>query len=100
MEKLTNEGLITPAGQTTIDIAKQNGSWALLDEVELLVIPDDLQAAFKRHPGSRDFFMSLSKSIKKMMLQWVAFAKLPETRENRINEIAELAGLGKKPKQF
>ncbi|MFD2863642.1 YdeI/OmpD-associated family protein [Mucilaginibacter antarcticus] len=100
VEKLTNEGLITPAGQTTIDIAKQNGSWALLDEVELLVIPDDLQAAFKRHPGSRDFFMSLSKSIKKMMLQWVAFAKLPETRENRINEIAELAGLGKKPKQF
>jgi uncharacterized protein YdeI (YjbR/CyaY-like superfamily) len=35
-----------------------------------------------------------------MMLQWVTFAKRPETRQNRINEIAELAGQGKKPKQF
>jgi uncharacterized protein YdeI (YjbR/CyaY-like superfamily) len=100
VERLTKEGLIMPAGQATIEIAKQNGSWALLDEVEQLIIPDDLNAAFKTHPGARDFFLNLSKSTKKMMLQWVAFAKRTETRANRINEIAELAELGKKPKQF
>ncbi|MES2807345.1 MAG: YdeI/OmpD-associated family protein [Bacteroidota bacterium] len=100
VERLVKDGLMTEAGQATIDIAKQNGTWTLLDEVELLIIPDDLETALKKHPGAKDFFMSLSKSIKKMMLQWVTFAKRTETRENRINEIAELAAQGKKPKQF
>ncbi len=100
VERLVKDGLMTEAGQATIDIAKQNGTWTLLDEVELLIIPDDLETALKKHPGAMDFFMSLSKSIKKMMLQWVTFAKRTETRENRINEIAELAAQGKKPKQF
>jgi uncharacterized protein YdeI (YjbR/CyaY-like superfamily) len=98
--RLINDGLMAPAGQATIDTAKQNGTWILLDAVEELTIPEDLEKAFKDHTGAEAYFLSLSKSIKKMMLQWVTFAKRPETRQNRINEIAKLAGQGKKPKQF
>ena len=29
------------AGYKTIEIAKKNGSWSILDEVEALVIPED-----------------------------------------------------------
>jgi len=100
VERLISEGLMTQAGQDSIDIAKQNGSWSILDEVEELVIPKDLAKAFKAHPGSNDFFTGLSRSIKKMMLHWVIAAKRPETREKRITELAELAAQKKKPKQF
>jgi uncharacterized protein YdeI (YjbR/CyaY-like superfamily) len=100
VERLISEGLMTQAGYDSVEIAKQNGSWSILDGVEELVIPKDLDKAFRLHPGSKKFFVSLSRSMKKMMLHWVVAAKRPETRQKRINEIAELAAQKKKPKQF
>jgi uncharacterized protein YdeI (YjbR/CyaY-like superfamily) len=97
---LIAEGLMTKAGLESIELAKQNGSWTILDDVEELKIPTDLSKEFKSHPGSKDFFSGLSKSVKKMMLQWIVLAKRPETRQKRILEIAELAAKKMKPKQF
>lgn len=97
---LIEQGLMMPAGLKSIEIAKQNGSWVILDEVEELKIPADLALAFKSKKGAQDFFVSLSKSLQKQMLQWVAFAKRAETRQKRIDEIAELAFQGLKPPQF
>lgn len=91
---------MTKAGLQCIEIAKQNGSWSVLDEVEELIIPKDLEKAFKARKGSKAYFLSLSKSVRKMMLTWITFAKLPETRQRRIKEIAELAAKKMKPKQF
>jgi len=98
--RLMDDGLMAPAGLASIEIAKQNGSWAILDEVEELKIPADLANEFKKHPGSKQYFLSHSKSVIKMMLQWLVLAKRPETRQKRIVEIAELAGKKQKPKQF
>lgn len=100
VERLIAEGLMTKAGFESIEIAKQNGLWTILDDVDALVIPPDLQAAFDKYPSSRAFFESLSNSIKKMMLYWIISAKQAETRQKRINEIAELASQNQKPKQF
>ncbi|MCC5935842.1 MAG: YdeI/OmpD-associated family protein [Lunatimonas sp.] len=100
VQNLIEKGLMTKAGLESIEVAKQNGSWTILDEVEELFIPEDLEAAFGNHSGSKDFFLSLSKSIRKMMLTSVVLAKLPETRQKRIDRIAELAGQKKKPKQY
>ncbi len=100
IERLTEEGLMTQAGLAVIEAAKADGSWTTLDEAEKLVIPADLTAAFQTRPGSEDFFLSLSKSSRKAILQWLLLAKQQETRQRRINEIAELAGQGLKPKQF
>lgn len=97
---LIENGLMTRAGLDIIEIAKQNGSWTILDEVEELIIPNDLENAFKKHKGSKGYFLSLSRTIRKMMLASLVLAKLPETRQKRIDEIAELAGQNKKPKQF
>ncbi|WP_257670190.1 YdeI/OmpD-associated family protein [Parapedobacter tibetensis] len=102
-EKVANlieAGLMTKAGYESIETAKQNGSWTILDEVEELIIPKDLEKAFKTKRGSKDFFVSLSKSMRKMILQWIVLAKRAETRQKRINDIAELAGQKLKPKQF
>ncbi|WP_207426700.1 YdeI family protein [Pedobacter sp. SYSU D00535] len=100
VERLIREGLMTEAGFASIEIAKQNGFWSILDEVEELNIPADLDAAFQNFPGSRDYFMSLSKSAKKQILTWLVLAKQADTRQKRIAEIAELAGQQLKPKQF
>lgn len=100
IERLIGEGIMTQAGYQSIEVAKQNGSWSILDDVEELIIPKDLVKEFKSQPGSKDYFMSLSKSVKKSMLQWIVLAKRPETRQKRIAEIAELAGQQLKPKQF
>ena len=100
VQHLAEAGLMTEAGYKCIEIAKQNGSWTILDEVEELIMPKDLDDQFETRPGSKDFFLGLSKSVKKSILQWIAFAKRPETRQKRINEIAELASQKLKPKQF
>jgi uncharacterized protein YdeI (YjbR/CyaY-like superfamily) len=100
VERLIENKLMTQAGLETIRIAKENGSWTILDSVEELIIPEDLNETFKLHEGSEAYFLSLSKSIKKMMLQWIVLAKRPETRKNRIDEIAIQAAQNKKPKNF
>jgi uncharacterized protein YdeI (YjbR/CyaY-like superfamily) len=42
----------------------------------------------------------LSKSGKKMILQWIVLARRPETRQKRIAEIAENAGRNLKPQHL
>lgn len=80
--------------------AKKNGSWTILDDVEELKMPKDLAKEFKNKNGSLDFYLSLSKSAKKTILQWLVLAKRPETRQKRIAEITELAQQNLKPKHL
>lgn len=100
VERLIADGLMTDAGFESIAIAKQNGSWSILDTAESLEIPDDLEAEFQKNPDSKDYFISLSRSDKRNILQWLVLAKRIETRQKRIAEIVELAGQRQKPKQF
>ncbi|MGH1516877.1 YdeI/OmpD-associated family protein [Chryseobacterium sp. JK1] len=100
VEKLIENNLMRKAGLDCIRIAQENGSWNILDSVEGLEIPKDLNEAFKMYSGSQAYFESLSKSVKKMLLQWIVLAKRPETRQKRIDEIAIHAAQKKKPKQF
>lgn len=100
VDKLIEQGLMTKAGSASIETAKQNGSWTILDEVEELIIPSDLEAAFDGKPNSKDFFLSLSKSTRKIILSWLVFAKTTETRQKRITEIVERAEKKLKPKHL
>ena len=98
--KLIENGLMTEAGLNCINIAKQNGSWEILDIVEDLTMPGDLEKALKTKTNALNYFLSLSKSVRKAMLQWLVLAKRPETRQKRIDEIVEKASKNQKPKQF
>lgn len=100
VKTLIDQGLMEEAGHKSIAIAKENGSWTLLDEVEALIIPEDLKEEFANHKGSMEYFDNLSKSVKKVLLYWVVSAKRKETRQKRILEIAENASNNLKPKQF
>lgn len=100
IKRLIADGLMTPAGLTAIETAKKNGSWTKLDAVEELTISKDMEKAFKANAGSKKFFLSLSKSTRKMMLQWIAFARREETRQKRINDVVTRAAKKLKPKHI
>ena len=100
VDRLIGEGLMSKAGYEIIETAKKNGSWTILDEAEALIIPDDLEKAFDNRANARQYFLGLSRSDKRNILQWLVLAKRQETRLKRITEIVELADINQKPKQF
>lgn len=100
VKTLIAQGLMEEEGYKSIEIAKENGSWTILDEIEALKVPEDLKEKFSSYKGSLEYFDSLSKSVKKILLHWVVSAKRKETRQKRILEIVENASNNLKPKQF
>ena len=87
IEKLIQENTMHESGLRKIEIAKQNGSWNSLDEVENHVIPEDLQLAFNDNPKAWSNYQSFSPSYRKSYLYWLNQAKRIETRDKRIKEI-------------
>lgn len=100
VQQLIDTKLMTEEGYKSIQTAKNNGSWTILDEVEELIIPKDLERAFAKKPTSKGFFLSLSKSDRKAMLQWLVLAKNTETRQKRLKELVRLAEQQLKPKHM
>lgn len=91
IKKMEEAGLMMPAGQVKIAAAKQDGSWTLLDAIENLEIPPDLDGAFERYPGSKEHFMAFPRSVKRGILEWIIQARRTDTRERRIEETAQKA---------
>ncbi|MCG6186299.1 YdeI/OmpD-associated family protein [Maribellus maritimus] len=98
--KLIRNNQMTKAGFDSIETAKKNGSWTILDGVEALLVPEDLKKELLNYKNAKDYFDNLSKSDKKNLLHWVISAKRTETRQKRILEIAKNASKNQKPKQF
>jgi uncharacterized protein YdeI (YjbR/CyaY-like superfamily) len=100
VEQLIASKQMTAAGLACIEIAKQNGSWTILDAIEELEIPKDLEKEFKKKVKAKTFFTSLSKSNKKIILYWLMSAKRSETREKRLKETVDSLSQEKKPNNF
>lgn len=97
---LIQNNLMSKTGYDSIKIAKENGSWTIIDNVEALILPEDLKKELENRKGAIEFYNGLSNSVKKMFLHWVSSAKKTETRQKRILEIVENASMNLKPKQF
>lgn len=100
VEKMTSAGQMTPAGQAMIDLAKQNGTWTALDNVDALVIPHDLQKEFNKNKKAKAHFDAFPPSAKRMILEWILNAKRPETRAKRIAETVSLAAKNVRANQW
>lgn len=85
--ELEGAGMIQPSGYTAIDIAKENGAWTEMDDVENLVIPNDLQLAFDKSPKAFENYLNFAPSYRKSFLHWLHNAKREETRMKRISQI-------------
>ena len=91
--ELAEAGLMTDAGQAAVDIAKRNGAWSLLEPVDALIVPPELESALRMSDRARDAYDLLSNSAKRSVLYPLYSAKLVETRTKRIAEtIAALEG--------
>lgn len=90
IEILIAEGSMHQSGLETIALAKQNGSWFALDDVEKGILPDDLQQAFHKNPKAYENYQRFAPSYRKSYLYWLKQAKRAETRHKRIALIIEL----------
>jgi len=99
VKRLLKQGLITPAGQAMIDIAKKNGSWSVLDSAEKMIIPDNLKKLLQKNKKALKNFEAFSTSAKKIILTWIYTAKRPETRLARIKKAVQLAAKNIKANQ-
>ncbi len=91
VQRLTDEGRMTPAGDSLVEAAKANGAWTVYDEIEDLHIPGDLDAALAGNPTAADHFERFPDSSKKNILWWIKSAKTDTTRQRRIDQTVELA---------
>ena len=99
IERLIAEGKMTAAGMRVVDLAKENGSWSSIDDIEEGLMPDDLQAAMEAEPAALANFQAFSHSARKLLNYWVASAKRPETRAQRIAIVVSEAAAGRRANQ-
>jgi uncharacterized protein YdeI (YjbR/CyaY-like superfamily) len=91
VERLLAAGRMTPAGVSAVERAKANGSWTILDAVERLEPPDDLQAALQARPPARANWEAFPRSARRALLAWIALARRDDTRARRVDETAAAA---------
>ena len=90
IKTLKVDGLMHESGLESIRIAKKNGSWMALDDVEAGKVPEDLRAAFDKSEKALVNFKNFTKSQRKGYLYWLNQAKREITRQKRIDEIIQL----------
>ena len=88
--KLEKAGLMHSSGRKLVALAKETGTWSAMDDVENLVVPKDLEKAFKQHIEAFTNYKNFSPGYQKAYLSWLHNAKRQETRDKRILEIIAL----------
>lgn len=96
IEELTSDNLMHVSGLETIEVAKKNGSWTELDDVENGIIPNDLEQAFNENKIAFKNYQNFAPSYRKSYLYWLNQAKREETRARRIKEIINFCEANKK----
>lgn len=96
--RLEAEGRMHPAGRAAIEQAKASGKYDAMKDVDALIVPADLRAAFTGEAGA--WFDAAALSYRRNVLRWLASAKTAPTRQKRIAEIAGRAARGEKVPQF
>jgi uncharacterized protein YdeI (YjbR/CyaY-like superfamily) len=101
IKKLLAEGRMAEPGLAAVRIAKKNGSWDKITEIEKIDrgggLPEEALDAMAARPGLREKFEALSPSKKKMLSYWLASAKRPETRDRRMAELDDIIATGRTP---
>lgn len=90
IKDLKKNDLMHKNGLESIKVAKKNGSWTSLDDVENGVIPQELQEVFNKNPTAFSNFQNFTRGQRKSYLYYLNQAKREETRQKRIKEIVQL----------
>jgi uncharacterized protein YdeI (YjbR/CyaY-like superfamily) len=98
--RLISEGMMTPAGMQKIILAKKTGAWNVLNKIDKMIIPGDLEKALSRNKEAMKNFSAFPPSAKKIILSWIDNARRTETRMNRIKETIRLAAMNIRANQY
>ena len=82
--ELIESELMTDAGLRAVAVAKKNGAWSLLEPVDALIVPADLESALRGSKRAREAYEALSKSAKRAVLYSLYSAKREDTRAKRL----------------
>ena len=70
--------------------------WEILDSVEALIMPEELETALKENKKALENFSNFSNSIKKGIYWWIISAKTAATRLKRIEKTLTMAEVNKR----
>ncbi|MFD4182284.1 YdeI family protein [Rhodococcus sp. NPDC058514] len=88
---MIERGLMTAHGQALIDLAKAKGTWQVVPDDHAAALPDDLREPLHRNEAAAANFEKFPPSSRRLILEWIATAKKPETRQRRIDRTVALA---------
>ncbi|MGI8876005.1 MAG: YdeI/OmpD-associated family protein [Egibacteraceae bacterium] len=97
VERLTAQGLMTAAGKATVALAKRTGTWSLLADAQDGTVRDDLCERLVADEVAARHFDAFSGWTKRTILEWIATAKRPETRQRRIARTVQCAARNVRP---
>jgi uncharacterized protein YdeI (YjbR/CyaY-like superfamily) len=91
VERLIAGGEMRPAGLAAIESAKADGRWdRAYDSPSMATVPPDLQAALDHRPRAKEFFDTLTRGNRYVILHRVQTAVKPETRSRRIAQFIDM----------
>ena len=86
-ERLVAAGRMQPTGRDAIIQSKRLGLWDVMQDVDALVIPDDLQILLNKDATAATYFENCPPSYKRNVLRWLKSAKTERTRQKRLHSI-------------
>lgn len=96
VERLTALGRMMPRGLEVVAIARADGSFDSLRDVENLIEPSDFRLLLEASATARQYWDACPPSYRRMMLHWVQAAKRPATRQSRIEAVVTSASTGRR----
>jgi uncharacterized protein YdeI (YjbR/CyaY-like superfamily) len=92
--RLSEAGLMRPAGLAEVDRAKEDGRWDAAYSQKEMVTPADLQSALDASPAAAAFHASLTRVQRFELYLKLTSIKTPAVRADRIRDVVEKAARG------
>lgn len=97
VQKIIQDGRMTKFGQAKVDAAKKSGRWKLDPKpIPPQDVPMEFSEALSGNKRAKDFFETLAPGYRRTFVLWIASAKRPETRAQRITKSLALLAKGQK----
>ena len=97
VDRLIQEGQMTPAGLKEIEAAKADGRWAAAyDSPANAMVPPEFVKELARNAKAKQFYATLNKANLYAIAYRLQTAKRPETKVKRMKLIIEMLARGEK----
>jgi uncharacterized protein YdeI (YjbR/CyaY-like superfamily) len=97
VNRLIQEGQMTPAGLKEVEAAKADGRWAAAyDSSADATVPPEFVKELARNPKAKQFYATLNKANLFSIAYRLQTAKRPETKSKRIKLIIDMLARGEK----